>query len=353
MKILLVGGTFGDIPKESSVIKMISEEISKREHRLHVVNGGKFQILKVLLQDAVLAPYDATLWFPNISNDFAKLRAVKSVCPHTLLVTSKRNNGEYPFGELVNRALQLKSNLVIEFKKEGNKFSGMLFDPLGCVWAERTTDLASITQVMLNRLEFLQTITRSRSVELGGTVNIPDEVEFFDVVRQRADTFHSLIHPSAGVTRFLGNASFRCERGFPAFKHGPSMFVSRRNIDKRYIDKDAFVRVAISGNDVMYHGNFKPSVDAAIQVRVFQYYKNVKYIIHSHVYVKGSPFTKNALPCGAIEEFDEIIHTSPDKTKTCFSLNLIGHGSIVLADNVDYFNTIEYYAREIPEIIHQ
>lgn len=60
--------------------------------------------------------------------------------------------------------------------------------------------------------------------------------------------------------------------------------------------------------------------------------------------------TQKPIPCGAIEEFQEIISVYPHQGLCNFSINLKGHGSLVLADNVDYFQHTEYIARPIPEL---
>ncbi len=142
---------------------------------------------------------------------------------------------------------------------------------------------------------------------------------------------------------------FTCESGFPSFKHDGFIFVSRRNVDKRGIGKDAFVPVQLEV-PVKYHGNDKPSVDTPIQVKLYNYYLNVGYMLHSHAYVDGAPFTERIIPCGALEEVDEITSTVPDRYKVNFSVNLRGHGSLVLVDGVENLREVPYVAREMPEI---
>lgn len=59
---------------------------------------------------------------------------------------------------------------------------------------------------------------------------------------------------------------------------------------------------------IYYCGDNKPSVDTPIQIRMYDKLPNINYMIHSHCYIKNAPYTKNALPCGAIEEVDEILN---------------------------------------------
>ena len=87
--------------------------------------------------------------------------------------------------------------------------------------------------------------------------------------------------------------------------------MSRRNVDKRYIEQEAFVPCYMddTGN-VLYYGPYKPSVDTPIQVRLYKYFPRINYMLHSHVYVKGAPFTSKAIPCGGIQEVTEIMRVS-------------------------------------------
>ena len=204
-------------------------------------------------------------------------------------------------------------------------------------------------------------ITRERSYRLDDKMHIPVGPElpaFFELVKQYARTFHDLIHPADGVERFLGNASFRCERGFPSFRHGKDVYVSRRNIDKRFIGPDMFVRVELKDHGVGYYGSDKPSVDTPVQLRLYDFFTRVRYMLHSHVYIKDAPFTDHAIPCGALEEVNEVIATFINEKNSAmarkigdFSINLLGHGSIVFADNLNYMRSVQYYAREIPEVM--
>ena len=131
------------------------------------------------------------------------------------------------------------------------------------------------------------------------------------------------------------------------------MFVSRRNIDKRYIGQGGFVPTKLEDNKVMYWGNYKPSVDTPIQIRLYQELPNINYMIHAHVYLKNAPYTEHAVPCGGLEEVDEILSKIKDKNTEYFELNLIGHGCIVFANNVEQLKNLQYKKRPAPEIINK
>ncbi len=359
MKVAIVGGTYDHTEgKPSKLIDTIYERVVKRGHVVQCFNGGNVEALKHLFELA--GEKDVVLWFPNVPNNYdSTLGVFKHANPKVFLVTSKRNDaGKYSFGELINRALGLKANLTVEFWKFGNRFQGRVFDPLGCVWA-CTEDFDELTDKLFERIEPLLELTRERSQCLGQETHKPvggDLDEFYEIIKDRAETFHDLVHPADGVERFLGNTSFRCERGFPSCKHGGYIYVSRRNVDKRFIGPDAFVRVEMTDAGVGYYGDHKPSVDTPIQLRLYRFFPEVRYMLHSHVYIKGAPVTDYSIPCGAIEEFKEITaafineHNSAMTLETGnFSVNLLGHGSLVMADNLDYLRSVEYYARPVPE----
>jgi hypothetical protein len=376
--ILLVGGNFDENGgKQSSLVNaMYSAIVNACNASVKLINGGDLEEATInAFSKAISRQFDIVLWFPNISNDVEKVRNIKEINEEVFLVTSKRNIGnQYSFAELINHALKLKSNLLVEITSgKSGRYNGRVIDPLGNIICDYTEDFNELIVKVIHRLAYLQSITREHTTCIGNAIEVPDEVEFFKIIRNFATTFHNLIHPAKDVSRFLGNAAFRCERGFPSFRSGKNndiIFVSRRDVDKRYISKDAFVGVKclgvsktlattriignlIAGNsNVGYYGNFKPSVDTPIQLRLFIALRNVNYMIHSHVYVEGANFTSINIPCGGIEEFDEIMNAiNWDGEETDFAVNLIGHGSIVFASDVDYFYEINYYARPIPEII--
>lgn len=236
MNILVVGGSFDkDGGNQSGLIKKIEtifETITKRAEDMlcRIYNGGHVNDLEQILNETKY--YDIVFWMPNVPNDMPKIRQVKEVNPYTLLVSSKRNDNEkYTFQELVNRALGMKANLTIEFsKQETGLFHMMVFDPLGTVWYDGT-DLESCMMAIIHRLEFLKSITRQKTIQTDDDPNLilnwyfnpykQDEFkseempevhcqeEFLNLIKKYAEVFHQIMLPEKGVTRFLGNASFR------------------------------------------------------------------------------------------------------------------------------------------------
>lgn len=366
--ISIIGGTWDARGgKPSKIVEDLARgvSLSNKFSRIVVSNGGNYYSLA---RGFELPPNDATdvtLWMPNIPNSLPKLESIKSMFPKTILVSSKNNVPvEYSFQDIMAHGLALKSNLVLEIRKLNNLFTGRLFDTLGNIWRGTTIYFTELGLVIANRSKDLMDIKRQ------GTVRSPEEtdeiikscmaegtLEFLEIVKKTADTFHKLIHPAKGITRFLGNASFRCERGFPSMRlTGGRIYMSRRNVDKRSIGLDTFVQVGFNAktNTVWYRGDHKPSVDTVVQVRLYREFSNINYMIHSHVYEKSAPFTSKMIPCGGLEEVDEVLRVVSENNfrgRSHFAINLKGHGSIVFMSGPREFDQFEFKARPTPEIM--
>lgn len=389
MRILLVGGTWnneldenGLYGKSSSLVEAVYNELS-RQHQVNKMNGGRYDDLSAVIDKC--KDNDIVFWWANVPNDLPKIRDVKEVAPKVMLVTSKRNDGDkYNFMELTQHALARKANLVFEFKRiTDNLFNIRVFDPLGCMWFDGT-DISMAVSAAMNRLEYLRSITRQSTIQSSTdknlvlawyfdqfkqpqyqskkAVEIPDETKFVDIVRKHAETFYQLMNPGKDIKRFLGNASMRpamppqvgrCSRGMPSFRNGDYIFVSQRNIDKQFISLDNFVPCYMENGKLYYCGDNKPSVDAPIQVRLYGALPNIKYIIHSHCYIDGAPFTNKSIPCGAIEEVDEVLdlinREYGDRKSNFYTVNLKGHGSLLMSNEISMMENVKYISRQLPE----
>lgn len=392
MKILLVGGTWDfNNGKESKLVDSaydcIGQYIIKNclDIDIEFYNGGNYENLKKIIN---LAPmFDFVFWWANVSNELPKIRNVKEIAPFTMLVNSKRNDNKYDFQELVQRSLAAKANLTFVFKKSNNNlFEITIFDPLGSVWYQGE-DIRKAVVSCMDRLLFLKRMTRQgtkkseESKELvmswyfdqfkqdeyksDKKVTVPNEEDFINTVRKYAEQFQKYM--PVKVDRFVGNASFkmppqvgRCGKGMPSFRKDNMIFVSKRNVDKQFITLSNFVPVYMQEDKLMYCGDEKPSVDTPVQVRLYEKLKNINYILHSHCYIKNAPFTSTAIPCGAIEEFDEVmnlIKREYDVNRKFYAINLIGHGSLVMWNNMNQFHSgvepgLEYYKRNMPEFMN-
>jgi hypothetical protein len=352
MKVLFVAGRFDEERgRPSGYMRRLNQAM---RFETTFINGGHINHIPPIYRD--LDKYDAVLWFIDAPNWLAKsIKDIKRDYPKIILVTSKRNlkdeGDNYSLQEVVARALKLKSNLVLELSGSRDRVVGSVLDPLGVFYCHETANIYGVAEALSYRVKRLTEFTRVASVRTGGSVEIPPEHPFFDIVKMQADRFHEIIH-GVNHERMMGNASFRCARGFPSMRDGGIAFVSRRNVDKRFIGPESFVAVDLDSVDpVRYFGPHKPSVDTPVQVKLYRYYDQVRYIVHSHTYIKGAHFTGEPVPCGATEEFDLIKEMVPHRDASRFAINLRGHGSIVLGDCVDYMRGHPWEPRPVPEIV--
>ena len=392
--ITFIAGTFDNNGGKLSglalkVFEILKDKYSK-EYNFDIVlyNGGFYNTLPNLLE--TVKQSDITFWWANVPNDLPKIRNIKEINYKTISVTSKRNDDDkYSFQEILQRMLEQKANLNVIFKKEDNKFRLTLCDPLGNVYYDGF-DLVDFSSKLIKRLLFLTSITRTKTINSGNitpvkfyydifddlknaikdisesktrilaSLDTEEKKEFLKVVKEYAEILTKTIFnvkEQLEIKRFLGNASFRCNKGFPSFREGNYIFVSRRNVDKTHISINEFVPTYLKDNQVYYLGDNKPSVDTPVQLKLYDKLPNIRYMLHSHVYIKDAPTIESTLPCGALEEADEIlkyIQTTKEQFNISnLAINLKGHGCLIMSDNVAYFKIIQdkIIARPKPEII--
>ena len=349
MNILMVGGTFDeDGGRKSSLIdKMYNSFVSNlnNEDLITYVNGGEYKELQNILD--TVKNYNVILWFANVPNYLPKIRDVKKLNPYAIFIGSKRNiDNEYTFVEVLNRTLLQRHNLSIMFYKNSDEkeYSMMLFDPLGTYFYDGK-DFNALMEVLTLRVRFLLTTTRRNTFKKDGEVIIENNEEFLEYVREVAEIFHKTIQHADGVTRFLGNSSFRGKDNL--------IYVSERDVDKSTIDINHFV-AAFTENDVTYYyGDKKPSKDTIVQTYLYKMFPNINYIVHSHSYAEGGIWTKTPVPCGSLDEIDEIKDAMKDYNNdysgNYYKFNLNGHGCLILGNTLEDMKRTNYITRNLPE----
>ena len=373
-KILFVGGNW-DLSggRPSALVAKFAQVLKELNVNLTLYNGGNYENLNQILN--LCSSYNIIIWWANVPNDLPKIRNAKDINFKAMLVSSKRNlNNQYSLQQILQKTFELKSNLVVEFSNIESKYYMRLFDPLGNLWYEGEC-IKECANKLLERLNLIKSITRQSTIsaeENSGALAwffnmfkqemyksdelpiVPIKKHFLEIVKNYANIFAKETFNSSDVKRFLGNASFRCPKGFPSFRDGKYIFVSKRNVNKQCITIEEFVPVYLKEDKVYYCGNSKPSVDTPIQVRLYNKFPNINYMIHSHCYIKNAPYTKTALPCGALEEISEIENLIKDNfnndyTKDLYLINLKGHGSIMMSNNAGQLENISIIGRELPE----
>ena len=129
------------------------------------------------------------------------------------------------------------------------------------------------------------------------------------------------------------------------------IFVSKRNVDIRNMGANNMVAVNLfTDRMVEYYGENKPSVDTPIQVQLYNIYPNVNFMLHTHAYVEGAPFTTGSpVPCGSLEEVGKIWDIMPWENSTSFAINLKGHGSILFMSEFTEMTKFKLTPKPMPE----
>ena len=341
METLIVGGTFDrNRGRSSKVVAQLANNLN-----WPCINGGHIDELDTINFTEI----DVLVWMPNINNVEDKiLPRIKKINQKLLLIQSKRViEKDYSVNDVIGRLLQSHSNLGIMITTENEQFCFKLVDPLGNLWAN-TLLITELSTALLDRVTQIRTMQRVGSTQLGDLREFNIEPEFISIIQQYGTEFTKFVN-AVNPNRLLGNASTRCARGFPGIRMNNSIYVTRRNVDKQTLSNNDFVEVDPIERRVGYYGPNKPSVDTPIQIRLFNFYKNVNYMLHGHVYVKDGILTSHTIPCGYIDEFDEIVKFVPDNNSSNFIINLRGHGCLIMANNLEYFKNQTLKARPFPE----
>lgn len=342
-KMLVVGGTFDESNgKPSKLIdKLFKDKITNNDL---FINGGNIKEIKNILK--IVPNYQIIVWFPNISNNYPKMRNIKALNPYALLIMSKRNDGKYTIRDIIVKGLENNANLIIEFSKKDDKFYMQDLDVLGYSWSEKTCDIEAFKKILFSRINFLlDTIRVKTNKDNSENTNhnlIPDE--FITLNKKYAKLFDELLIDVAQTTRFLGNCSLRINN---------KIFMSQRDVDKKVLSKQTFIEVYKKENKVFYKGDLKPSKDTAIQLPLYEKYPQINFIIHCHCYIKDGYYTQLQCPCGDLREVDEInktINTNNLENENIIKINLIGHGSLLMTNKLSDLYHINYIKRQFPEI---
>lgn len=314
MKVCIVGGDV-DTGKPSGVMTKIYGEFHKYQYtELTMFNG-------ILPPD--LAGQEIVLWFPNISNEKPKDYPTKD--KGACLICSKVIHGGRTEVDAVSRIFGMHGNAVVAiYKDDPQRIKFKLIDALGNPWV--ITD--KVEEIVSAIMAFWKWSAAQLRFSLEQSSEEIDGVE----LEKRFVELNSLlaykIQSGLGI-RYFGNFSTRCMKLFPcARKRGEIYAFSPRNIDKRHIGVKDFVLTS----STHYYGERKPSVDAPVQISIFEEFPDVNYMIHGHASIEDVVETKNYYPCGDLREVAEVVE--------CFKkghrvLNLKNHGFLIASKDID------------------
>lgn len=356
MKIQIVGGNFSDTQsKPSGVIRKLIEAFTLNAgpgtvELTDCINGGKIEELPMVLQG------DVNIWMPNISNEEEKHYPMKHV--GAILICSKVMRDRYTMVDAVSRIFKMHGNAVIAitYDKAEGIYVMELIDALGNTWY-KGSDLRGLATGIMSFVAFTKSARRIQTTAITNE-NFKDAYsQHFEDRKQDLKKFIELnkclqdsIMQKCG-SRFFGNLSTRCSKLFPSlYVNDNDIFVSPRNVDKGSITPEDMI-LYIKG-DKYYTKNYtkptKPSVDSPAQIRLYEAFPNIKYMIHGHAFILGDDFktTENYCLCGDINEVNEIIKAVDDPYAHLLKINLKNHGFLIGADKLE---TLEYLIKDITD----
>jgi len=278
------------------------------------------------------------------------LREIKRGKP-IYLIMMMGVEGTTPLVECAYGLLGYRANLGVQVQIDKTPYPMRVFDPLGNIYGEVKHDIQGVGRVLARVMAHGLRVTRMRSIErpsYGAPYDpLEPSVQFQGIIEENAGAMQGFPGQlPEGVTRFLGNASFR---------RGARVFMTRRNISKTDIDgAHAFTEVwqGWENDEPVVFARHKPSVDTPIQLRLYREFPSMRYMLHLHAYLPDAPFTGTPVPCGALEEADEVIRVAKEHPKWLglHAVNLLGHGCLLMAPRLRCFKGVEFLHRPCPEV---
>lgn len=338
MKVSIIGGNFGDNPKQSSIINKMSSSFSLLKNDVQSIimyNGGNLDSLPEILID------DLVIWMPNIDNENRKQYPNKK--NGTVMICSKVMREGYTNVDAVSRVFKMHANAVIAIYDNNGIKEFKLIDALGNIWI-KTTDISILINAIIGFYYFTKKAVRINSKQLNSIIppitNFISDIEKITKFRYDLHEFIQINNSLASYIqltcgdRFFGNLSTRCQKLFPTAKCETTlMHVSPRNSDKKYLEVEDFVPCYyINDNEIGYYGDKKPSVDSPVQLKIYNNFPDINFMIHGHAFIENTSETKNYCLCGDLNEYDEIKNLI---TSNVGGINLKNHGFLIYADTIE------------------
>jgi ribulose-5-phosphate 4-epimerase/fuculose-1-phosphate aldolase len=343
VKVLIVGGTFDRTGgRKSSIIKKLAT-IAKNSGYVDVCNGGTLKELQAIN----LEGYDLVFWWADVSNAERKSYPTKET--GSVMIVSKVIRPNRTYIDAVARIFKLHGNAVVAIHKDRIPFEFVLIDALGNIWY-RGTELEKLVQKIQEFYLWTKGSIRVRSCPVNikqPQINKELLTRFIELNKEVANKYQKI------KGRYFGNISTRCAKMFPTMREKKWILVSARNTDKERITADDMVLARLSDNRVEFietRKGIKPSVDTPIQLKLYEKFPFVNYMIHGHAFVKGAPYTEHYYPCGDLREFPEVAKIIESEEKERGVINLRNHGFLLYASTLEevekLVNSLEFEKSE-------
>lgn len=320
MKMMIVGGFWGDTPKESGVINKISEHFD--DWGVSTYNGGTFETLKLVAE--MVPQADVVLWMPDIDNSEEDIKVHKKI--GAVMIVSKVLRENRTRIDAVTRIFKFGANAVVAITKNEGKFGFELIDALDNTWSN-SDNIEDLVKGITEVTEWTKGAKRE------GTLKIANPLERLIEINKKVQ-----VESAKQNIRYFGNLSTRCTKMYPSFRTtGESCYVSARNTDKTSLSSDDMVQVTTIDGKLRYFGDRKPSVDTPVQMALYNELPGINYFIHGHAFIKGVPTTEHYYPCGDMREVPEILKVIKGEAGV---INLKNHGFLIYSDTIERLENI-------------
>lgn len=351
-KVLFVAGNWDENGGRTS--KYMSKFINAVENyvgesNLYSFNGGKYDQLHDIMK--LIKEVEVVFWFPNIPGELPRLPKVKDINREVVVLNYKRNDRHrYKLNELISIAISQKSDLTCEVRKdETGHYELRVVDTLGTVWANFDTNLSKSVAKMFSRVSVLHSTTKSSSIKADKPSKIPKFDKELKVFNKAIKENHNLNDAREDVNRFIGTLAIRDN------EDKDLIHFNKRSATIKGIDNTDLVQTKLVNEKTTYYSKYsKPSINAPVYLRLLEQLPNINYAFHSHYYIDKASFTERAVVDGGLEEVSEVIRVlsrESDLRGKNYQVNLIGHGCLVLLNDINDLEDVDFVRRGIPEVI--
>jgi hypothetical protein len=167
---------------------------------------------------------------------------------------------------------------------------------------------------------------------LSGLSTKPDLSGLLYLTHEYAKLFNNPVDLGSTI-RQVGNVSV---------KRDNKVFISCTNTNKLTLTEKQMVEVYLDNDVIYYYGSRPPSIDTCIHLLLYKKLPKIRYILHTHGFLKKAKTTKVEYPAGVVEEVYEVEKLISDTNQTEYFVNVKGHGSLAMVKHLDSLRDLPF-----------
>jgi len=362
MKTIIIGGSWGEKSGRPSIFTDTFAKgavVSKKFKEIVLLNGGAIDEI-VSMVEKVGGGAKSLIWIPESTTD---LSIIRPHCDEDIILLTKEINdsGKLSPQSILTNGILSESDLVMEVTTQHGVTRARLVDVLGNQWRGSTNDFSNIGCSASNRINDLIDMSKKSLVKpakMSDKSDVPEEKDdfkkFIKVVREKFDFISKEGMFTKQFSRlFSGSASIRMYDLSLGINNAKELnYSSILHTDMSEICAKDFVRSGIKEWKSWFIGTNLPNENATVQLKLLSILPRVNFVVHAHAYVYNAHFNNNIVPCGSYHEIKEIVEVIKKHSLnklSCFSVNLIGHGSTTVCNNPDELESVTFVSRTLYE----